>query len=435
MQSFVLGRAIQTIPAEYRHNFIHLVLDITAFGVLNGSAVAFLQVFATRLGASQEQLGLLTAIPAVVAVTIALPAGRWLGERSPWRMTVTTAVAYRAFYVVWALLPLLLPIDQVLLWLLVVVLIMSVPGTLLAISFNSLYAVALPDTYRGEVMSWRQAGYAVSSIVTSLGSGVLLDKLPFPFGYQIVFLIGALGGLWSCYHIWKIRPIAPPEPSNLRPMSTWARPGLMRNPRAAVSHSMLRALAQLRDWRELFRPNAVDRRFYRSLLLLFFMHFSIYLTVPIHPLRYVRELQLGDNVIGSAHAIFYIMLFVSATQYKHIERRLGNNRTLGLALLIMSNFPLWVGLATDATHYFIANALVGIGAAMLMGATGNYLQTIVPEENRTLYFAWYSLALNVAILSGSLLGPMVATATGLTTTLFIGALLRASSGLLLWYRG
>ena len=433
--SALITRTARSIPLEHRHNFIHLVLDITAFGVLNGSAVAFLQVFATRLGATREQLGLLAAIPAMVAIAIALPSGGWLRDRSPKRMTVITAIIYRAFYLLWALLPLLLPTDQILRWLMVLVLIMSVPGTLLAISFNGLYAVALPSQHRGQVMARRQAGYAISSIVTSLGVGALLGGLPFPQGYQVVFVIGTLGGFWSCYHVWQIRPISTPDPPKLRPLRTWARPGLLRNPRSAVSSQMLRAMVQLRDWRALFRPKAHDRYFYRALLLLFLMHFSIYLTVPIHPLRYVRELGLGDNVIGVANALFYVMLFVSATQYERIEQRLGNNRTLGLALLIMSNFPLWVGLATGATHYFIASTLVGIGAAMLMGATGNYLQTIVPEENRAPYFAWYSLALNLAILTGSLLGPQLAAAVGLTAALFLGAMLRAGSGLLLWRYG
>ncbi|HNO94884.1 MAG TPA: hypothetical protein PKJ84_11980, partial [Anaerolineales bacterium] len=54
------------IPEKYRSNFLHLYFDIAWFGVLSGTAVNFLNVYATRLGASASQVGLLTAASAVV---------------------------------------------------------------------------------------------------------------------------------------------------------------------------------------------------------------------------------------------------------------------------------------------------------------------------------------------------------------------------------
>ena len=75
--SFASSKA-RPVPEAYRRNFNHLILDIAWFGVLNGSAVAFVAVYATRLGASAFQLGLLNAMPAVVNLLFALPAGRWL---------------------------------------------------------------------------------------------------------------------------------------------------------------------------------------------------------------------------------------------------------------------------------------------------------------------------------------------------------------------
>jgi hypothetical protein len=45
------------IPKEYRSNFLHFYLDIGWFGVLSGSAVNFINVYATRLGATGFQIG------------------------------------------------------------------------------------------------------------------------------------------------------------------------------------------------------------------------------------------------------------------------------------------------------------------------------------------------------------------------------------------
>ena len=50
--------------ALHQHNARQLYLDIMWFGLLAGSAQAFLSVYMTRIGASGFQVGLLTAAPA-----------------------------------------------------------------------------------------------------------------------------------------------------------------------------------------------------------------------------------------------------------------------------------------------------------------------------------------------------------------------------------
>jgi len=45
------------IPREYRANFLHLYLDIGWFGIVSGSAINFLNIYAARLGASALQIG------------------------------------------------------------------------------------------------------------------------------------------------------------------------------------------------------------------------------------------------------------------------------------------------------------------------------------------------------------------------------------------
>ena len=66
------------VPEKYRSNFAHLYFDIAWFGVLSGTAVNFLNVYATRLGATGFQIGLLAAMAAVVNLFLAIPAGRWI---------------------------------------------------------------------------------------------------------------------------------------------------------------------------------------------------------------------------------------------------------------------------------------------------------------------------------------------------------------------
>jgi len=66
-------------PPEYRSNFLHLYLDIGWYGVLSGSAINFLNIYAARLGATGFQIGLIGAMSTVVNIQLAVywQAGRF----------------------------------------------------------------------------------------------------------------------------------------------------------------------------------------------------------------------------------------------------------------------------------------------------------------------------------------------------------------------
>ena len=77
----------------------------------------------------------------------------------------------------------------------------------------------------------------------------------------------------------------------------------------------------------------------------------------------------------------------------------------------------------------------GLAWALVGGAISNYILERIPEDNRPAHLAWYNLALNAAILLGSLGGPLLAGHLGLVPTLVIAAVARFSVALLLWRWG
>ena len=180
----------RTVPVELRSNFRHLYLDILWYGVLAGSAISFLTVYATRIGADSFQIGFLAAGPAVINLVFTLPTGRWLESRPIGPAVFWSSVFHRFFYLIWVVIPWLL-LPHVQLWLYIAItLMMTIPGTVLAVGFNALFADAVPAEWRGHVTGVRNAVLSVAFIVASLVSGVILERLPFPTGYQIVFAIG-----------------------------------------------------------------------------------------------------------------------------------------------------------------------------------------------------------------------------------------------------
>jgi MFS family permease len=424
------------VPAEYRANFVHLYLDTAWYGVLAASAMSFVAVYATRQGATAFQIGLLSAGPAVVSLAFTLPAGRWLEGRRVDAAVFWAAALHRLFYLLWVPLPALLA-PQAQVWALVILtLLMSVPGTALAVGFNALFADAVPLEWRGHTVGIRNALMAVTFIAVSLLCGQILDRLPFPTGYQVVFGIGCLGAAMSSFHLWFVRPRRTEQPRQRvgRGLGDLARPG---RPRFLVDS--LRAGAGLRFL--LGRPNFRILRteilkgpYGRLVLILFAFHLSVYLAVPLFPLQWVNQIHLSDQQIALGTALFYVSVFASSMQFSRVVSRLGNQRVAAVGALFMGFYPLFMALSRGVGLFLIGSAVGGFGWSLVSGALTNYLLERIPEDDRPTHLAWYNLALNAALLLGSLAGPFFAGMVGvpLALALFAGLRLLAALVLLRW---
>ncbi len=260
------------LPAQLQKNFRHLYFDIAWFGLLNGSAISFLTIFAARLGANGSQIGLINSTPAIISLTLALPIGSWLENRKLDRSVFLNTIFHRLFYFLFALLPLLLISNETQIWVITALtLVMSIPGAVIAVGFNVLFAAAVPASYRGMVAGRRNAVFAVVTVVTSLVSGRILTTLPFPTGYQIIFLMGAIGGIMSSVHLWFVKPYI----EQTRKLST-ARTAA----RFTLKHPIRRFITYFKSH---YHPEALKRKLRKSITLahpVSFFSLPFYSTVP-----------------------------------------------------------------------------------------------------------------------------------------------------------
>lgn len=426
-----LLRPAHSVPAEYRANFVHLYLDMAWYGVLAASAMAFVAVYAARQGATAFQIGLLSAGPAIINLVFTLPTGRWLENQPMGRAVFWTAVLHRFFYLLWIPLPILLQ-PQAQVWALVcLTLLMSIPGTGLAVGFNALFADAVPPEWRGHVVGIRNALLAVTFIVVSLLCGQILDHLPFPIGYQVVFGIGFLGAALSTLHLWFMVPAPDGEPSARigRGLGDLARPGRVR----IVADSLragagLRFLLRRRRSRLLW-TEILGGPYGRLILVLFAFYLAVHLAVPLFPFHWVNQLHLADQEIAWGTAVFYVSVFVGSTQLARLTRRLGNQRATAIGVLLMSSYPGLMSVSRGLDLFLVASAAGGLGWSLVGGALTNYLLERIPADDRPAHLAWYNLALNAALLLGSLAGPFVAGLIGVPVALLLFAALRCLAAL------
>ena len=401
------------VPEKYHSNFNHLYLDIAWFGVLSGTAVNFLNVYATRLGASGLQIGLLTAMAAVVNLFLAIPAGRWIEKQHTGRAVFWSSVVFRIGYVLWIPLPWLFDAQGQIWALIVLAFLMAIPLTPLGVGFNALFAESVPDRFRAQVAGTRNITFAITYMLTSFGAGFILKNMPLEAGYQVIFAIGAFGAAMSSYHIYHVIPLQ--EEVFPLPSSPITAPEI----RADSPHGIKSAL-RLDIWRTPFR---------NVLLVLFAFHLAHYMSAPVYPIFNVRVLNLNDNNLGTGTALYYLSVLIGSTQFRKVAHRYGNKKVTGWSVAGMAIYPFMLAAAHTVWNYYVLSFLGGFLFAMVNGAYINYMLEKIPPDDRPSHLAWYSIVLNVAILASSLAGPALAEMTGLVNALIIFGVLRILAGL------
>ena len=422
-----------TSPA-LRRVFFHLYWDIAWFGILSGSTLSFLSIYATRLGADAFHIGLLSAGPAVVGLLFTLPAGRWLQGRPVGGAVFWSAALARIGYLLYALLPLLLPSTHQVLALVLVTLVMTIPNTVLSIGFNALYASAVAPEWRAHVAGIRNAMLALVFVISSLLSGWLLNHLPFTTGYIIIFGFGALGALMSTFHLWFLRHITgetelgPPKIRGI--LNDLARPGDIRILGITLRTSIApRAFARSLN---LLRFEVLRGAYGQVVAALLLFHIALFLPIPLMPLYWVDRLGFTDGDISLGTAAFHVAVLIGSLQVGRLIQRFGNHRVTVVGGLLLSLYPLMTAVMTNLPVYLIVSVTGGLAWSLVGAAIGNYLLENVPDTDRPAYLAWYNLALNLAVLIGSLGGPLLADAFGLVEALIISFVARALGALAIW---
>ena len=401
------------VPPQYHATFRHLYYDIAWFGVLSGTVINFMSIYATRIGATGLQIGLISSMSAVVNLFLAIPAGRWLSKRNTNRAIFWTSVFYRIGFIFFIFIPWLFDNNGQVVAIILITFFMAIPLTPLGVGFNALFAEAVPDRFRAHVAGTRNIMLAITYILSSLVSGFILDHVAFPLGYQIVFGIGAFGAAMSSYHLYFVRPVQgetlavqpAPEPDSAK--------------RADSPRGISSAL----------RLDILSTPFSKVLLALLAFHFAHNLTTPIYPLYNVRVLELNDNNLGISQALYYLTMLIGSMNLRSIVHRLGHKKVTGLGVIGMSLYPLLLAFTHEVWQFYAIALIGGFTWAWTNGAYANYMLERIPPDDRPSHLAWYTIILNIAILGGSLGGSAIATGIGLFSALILFAVMRVLAGL------
>jgi MFS family permease len=390
-------RLFRLDPGRIEHrNAFYLVVEMFWASML-AAAATFNAAFAIRLGATNAEISLLTSVPALVAVIVSIPAGRFLqkkAHRKPWLLW--TLFFYRAGFLLVALVPWLpdLGIPKGLLLVLILVMI-SPPAHFFNVGFIPLLSEVVPAEMRASVFSARNIFYNLVLSACGFLFGIWLDRVAFPANYQSLYLFGFLCSMLSLYYLARVD-----VPDSI--VATPSAPGKRKLMERLQAASL--ALGS--------HPG-----FLRITVNTLLHGIGVWMALPLYVLFFVRQLGATEAWLGINGTVASMATIAGFALWRWIIIRRGEPTILRLTIVCVGLYPVAVGLLGSLPLILVATALNGL---LVPGVNLSHLNTLLkvtPENERPGYTAIYMTAANIGAFICPLLGVAAAEVFGLAPTL------------------
>ncbi len=368
-------------------------------GVIS-SAASFNGNFAVRLGASNQLIGLMSSLPALIVVITTLPAARFIESRRhrlPW--VAGSIFLHRLAYLFIALMPFFVRRYQAEVFVGLILYSNLVLATFNA-GWDSVLAETIPERRRASIMAQRNMILSAAVIVAVPLMGRLLDAIVFPYGYQIVY---GIGWLFSCAGTWQIWKLRVPE-SPVRERSKERRPRV--------------TLAQARELL------AANDNYVRMVLNTLLLDLGAWLVSPLYIIYYLKHLGATDAWVGTITAVANLSAIGGYYLWQKIIARLGENKVLRWMAPACGFFPLWVAAWQALPPIMVAAVINNLLMPGISLSHYNLLIKVCPSERLPSYISIYSVIMNIGAFVMPLLGVALADRLGILPVIVIGGLMR-----------
>jgi hypothetical protein len=383
-----------------RRNYRTVQLDGIGIGFAN-AATPFLPVFLTRLGATNIQVGLLTSMPALTGLLLSIFIGNYLQTRKnivPW-FSISRLVVVSS-YGLTGIIPFIVPREYAIPAILVLWAVVTLPQTVLAVSFSVVMnAVAGPEG-RFDLMSKRWSIVGFTTAVTVAVVGQILDRIDFPINYQIVFMGLSLGGVLSFFLTSRIK---------------------LEELESVPLEAGISAKQRLLHFIELVshEPAFLTFVFKRFVFLS-----GTALAVPLFPLYYVREVGASDAWIGIINTVQTAVLLFGYYLWTRFSRKRGTRFVLLWTTFGMSLYPALAAFTLRVELLALYAGIAGIFQAGLDLVFFDELMKRVPVKYSATFVSVAQSIQFLSLVAAPLIGTFLATYIGISGAFLISAGLR-----------
>jgi MFS family permease len=387
-------------PEVKKSNFLFVQIDAIGIGLANAAA-PFLPVFLTRLNATNFQVGLLTSMPALTGLLLAIIVGRFLQTRRnilPYFSLARLLVILS--YALTGLVPWVVPKQYLVFAILAIWAVATLPQTVVNILFSVVMNQVAGANGRFELMSRRWSIMGVTTSLAVVLTGYALDTLGFPFNYQLVFLALSVGGLISFIFSSRLDlPASTPIPQ--------------------VKHSNF-----LEGVSSYFKLIGSEKPFLQFALRRFVFLAGISLATPLFPLFYVRKLHADDAWIGLINTASTAVMVIGYFLWVNRSRRHGTRMVLLWTTFGLSLYPALVAISGRVEWVAFFAGLSGIFQAGLDLVFFDELMRTIPPEYSATFVSFAQSMQYLSTMIAPVAGTMLADWIGLSGALVVAGIIR-----------
>lgn len=387
-----------------RRNVRYLEVEVFWAAFLSAAAT-FNAAFALRLGASNAEIGLLSSLPALMALLVTIPSGHFLSRRTqvmPW--LIRSLLLHRLGFLLVVLIP-WLPFaakGSALVWLLV---LFTIPAHFFGVGWNSMLADAIPEVERTKVFAIRNGVSAIALTGGIYLAGLWLEYGSFPWNYQILYAAGFATSLLSIFYIRKLR-----VPDQLS-----ARIETPDPTRSRLSVSEI--VGRWSSTADKFRGHADFMRIVINTLL---HGIGLWMVAPLYVIYFVRELGANEGWLGLNGMLGNLTPVLGYYLWQRAIERWGENPILKWTIVLVGVYPMLVGFSPSLTIILIWTGLNGLLVPAIGLSHFFMLLKICPDRERPLFMGVYTTIMNLGAAVMPLVGVAAADRFGIVPVLVVG---------------
>ncbi len=402
-----------------QRNVRYLEVEIFWAAFLSAAAT-FNAAFALRLGASNAEIGLLSSMPALMALIVTIPSGHFLSHRPqvvPW--LVRSLLLHRLGFLLVVLVP-WLPFaakGTLLVWLLV---LFTIPAHFFGVGWNSMLADAIPEVERTKVFAIRNGVSAIALTGGIYFSGLWLEYGVFPWNYQILYAAGFVTSLLSIFYIRKLQ-----IPDQLATRTETPPPAFVQR-----RHSAREIVDRWISTADKFRGH---RDFMRIVVNTLLHGIGLWMVGPLYVIYFVRGLGASEGWLGLHGMLGNLTPVLGYYLWQRAIERWGENPVLKWTIVLVGLYPMLVGFSPSLTIILIWTALNGLLVPAIGLSHIFMLLKVCPDRERPLFMGVYTTIMNMGASVMPLVGVAAADHFGIVPVLVVGGVLTTiGSASFLW---